>query len=56
MSSILVRLDLSPSGRAALQWAAEQARLTARNLVAINAAHIPPSLASIGVIAMPEPR
>jgi nucleotide-binding universal stress UspA family protein len=55
MSSILVGLDLSPSGRAALQWAAEQARLTARKLVAINAVPIPPGLAPIGVIAMPEP-
>jgi nucleotide-binding universal stress UspA family protein len=52
MSSILVGLDLSPSGRAALQWAAQQARLTARKLVAINAVPIPPGLAPIGV--MPE--
>ena len=55
MSSILVGLDLSPSGRAALEWAAEQARLTARKLMAINAVPIPPSLAPVGVIAMPEP-
>ncbi|HEY6686463.1 MAG TPA: universal stress protein [Propionibacteriaceae bacterium] len=54
MSSILVGLDLSPSGRAALQWAAQQARLTARKLVAINAVPIPPGLAPIGVLAMPE--
>ena len=54
MSSILVGLDLSPSGRAALQWAAQQARLTARKLVAINAVPIPPGLAPIGVVAMPE--
>jgi nucleotide-binding universal stress UspA family protein len=54
MSRILVGLDLSPSGRAALQWAAEQARLMARKLVAINAVPIPPSLAPIGVLAMPE--
>jgi nucleotide-binding universal stress UspA family protein len=53
--SILVGIDLSPSGRAALQWAAQQARLTARQLVAINAVPIPPSLAPLGVIAMPEP-
>ena len=33
MSSILVGLDLSPSSRAALQWAAEQARLTGRRAV-----------------------
>ena len=55
MNSILVGLDLSPSGRAALQWAAQQARLTARQLVAINVVPIPPSLTPIGVIAMPEP-
>jgi nucleotide-binding universal stress UspA family protein len=55
MNSILVGLDLSPSGRAALQWAAQQARLTARKLIAINAVPIPPSLAPLGVIAMPEP-
>ena len=41
MSSILVGLDLSPSSRAALQWAAEQARLTGRRLLAINAVPIP---------------
>ena len=45
MSSILVGLDLSPSGRAALHWAAQQGRLTARKLVAISAVPIPPSLA-----------
>jgi nucleotide-binding universal stress UspA family protein len=55
MSTILVGLDLSASGRAALHWAAQQARLTGRRLVAINAVPIPPSLAPIGVIAMPEP-
>ena len=54
MSSILVGLDLSPSGRAALQWAAQQARLTGRRLLAINAVPIPPSLASVGIIGMPE--
>lgn len=54
MSSILVGLDLSPSGRAALQWAAQQARLTGRRLLAINAVPLPPSLASVGIIGMPE--
>jgi Universal stress protein family len=54
MSSILVGLDLSPSGRAALQWAAQQARLTGCRLLAINAVPIPPSLASVGIIGMPE--
>jgi len=42
MSSILVGLDLSPSSRAALQWAAQQARLTGRRLLPINAVPIPP--------------
>jgi nucleotide-binding universal stress UspA family protein len=55
MSSILVGLDLSQSGRAALHWAAQQARLTARKLVAISAVPIPPGLAPLGVLAMPEP-
>ena len=54
MSSILVGLDLSPSSRAALQWAAQQARLTGRRLLAINAVPIPTSLASVGIIGMPE--
>ena len=54
MGSIVVGPYLSPSGRAALQWAAQQARLTARKLVAINAVPIPPGLAPIGVLAMPE--
>jgi hypothetical protein len=36
MSSILVGLDLSPSSRAALPWAAEQARLTGQRLLAVN--------------------
>jgi hypothetical protein len=38
MSSILVGLDLSPSSRAALPWAAEQARLTGQRLLAVNGA------------------
>jgi nucleotide-binding universal stress UspA family protein len=54
MSSILVGLDLSPSSREALRWAAEQARLTGRRLLAINAVPIPPSLAPIGIIGMSE--
>ena len=55
MSNILVGLDLSPSSRAALQWAAEQARLTGRRLLAINARlPIPTSLTSVGIIGTPE--
>jgi nucleotide-binding universal stress UspA family protein len=53
MSSILVGLDLSPSGRAALRWAAQQARVTGRRLLAINAVSVPPSLASLGIIGKP---
>lgn len=41
MSNILVGLDLSPSSRAALQWAAEQARLTGRRLLAVNGGSTP---------------
>jgi nucleotide-binding universal stress UspA family protein len=44
MSSIFVGLDLSPFSRAALQWAAQHARLTGGRLLAINAVPIPPSL------------
>ena len=54
MSSILVGLDLSLSSRAALQWAAEQARLTGHRLLAINAVPILPSLAPIGITGMSE--
>ena len=54
MSRILVGLDSSPSSRAALQWAAEQARLTGRRVLAINAVSIPPGLAPIGIIGMSE--
>jgi nucleotide-binding universal stress UspA family protein len=50
MSSIVVGLDLSPSSRAALLWAAQQARLTGRTLLAINAVPIPAGLAPIGLI------
>jgi hypothetical protein len=53
MSSILVGLDLSPSSRAALRWAAQQARVTGRRLLAINAVSVPPSLASLGIIGNP---
>lgn len=39
---VVVGLDDSPSGRAALAWAAEQARLTAQPLRAVHVAHISP--------------
>ena len=54
MSRILVGLDLSPSSRAALRWAAEQARLTGRRVLAINAVLVTPGLASIGIIGVSE--
>ena len=36
MSEIVIGLDLSRSARAALDWAAEQARATGRTLRAVN--------------------
>ena len=36
MTEIVVGLDLSPSARAALDWAAEQARATGRTLRAVH--------------------
>jgi nucleotide-binding universal stress UspA family protein len=52
-NTIVVGVDLSPSGRAALLWAAEQARLTGRRLQAINAVPVPPSLAVAGIVGVP---
>ena len=40
MSEIVVGLDLSPSARAALQWAAEQARATGQTLRAVHVTHV----------------
>ncbi len=54
MSTIVVGLDFSPSSRAALHWAAEQARLTGRQVLAINAIPVPPELASVGIIGVPD--
>jgi nucleotide-binding universal stress UspA family protein len=54
MNNILVGLDLSPSGRTALRWAADQARLTGRTLVAISGVPVPASLAAVGIIGRPE--
>jgi nucleotide-binding universal stress UspA family protein len=36
MTEIVVGLDLSPSARAALDWAAEQARATGQTLRAVH--------------------
>src|SRR6476619_2668610 len=40
MSEIVVGLDLSPSARTALQWAAEQARATGQTLRAVHVTHV----------------
>lgn len=55
MSTIVVGLDLSPSSRAALQWAADYARLTGQPVRAVHAMPVPASMASIGVLGMPAP-
>ncbi len=43
MSEIVVGLDLSPSARAAIRWAAEQARATGQALRAVHVIHIAPA-------------
>ena len=43
MSEIVVGLDLSPSARAAISWAAEQARATGQALRAVHVIHIAPA-------------
>lgn len=43
MSEIVVGLDLSPSARAAIRWAAEQARATGQALRAVHVTHIAPA-------------
>jgi nucleotide-binding universal stress UspA family protein len=53
METIVVGLDHSLSSRAALHWAAEQARLTGRRVQAINAVPVPPGLEAAGVIGTP---
>lgn len=55
MREIVVGLDLSPSARAALKWAAEYARLTGHPIRAVHALPVPASLASVGVLGMPAP-
>lgn len=54
MSRIVVGLDLSPSSRAALAWAAAYARLTGQPVQAVHAMPVPASLASVGVLGMPS--
>lgn len=55
MSKIVVGIDLSPSARGALAWAADYARLTGQPLQAVHAMPVPTTLASVGVLGMPEP-
>lgn len=55
MSTIVVGLDLSPSSRAALEWAADYARLTGQPVLAVHALPVPPSMASVGVLGVPAP-
>lgn len=55
MSKIVVGLDLSPSARAALQWASNYARLTGQPIQAVHAMPVPASMASVGVLGMPAP-
>jgi|SoimicmetaTmtLPA_FD_contig_51_879975_length_1734_multi_2_in_0_out_0_2 nucleotide-binding universal stress UspA family protein len=56
MSEIVVGLDLSPSARAALRWAAEQARGTGQPLRAVNAVDVSPAYnieLGMGGVAVP---
>ena len=55
MSKIVVGLDLSPSARAALHWAADYARLTGQPVQAVHAMAVPASMASVGVLGIPAP-
>ena len=55
MSKVVVGLDLSPSARAALAWAADYARLTGQPVLAVHALPVPATLASVGVLGMPAP-
>jgi nucleotide-binding universal stress UspA family protein len=43
VSEIVVGLDLSPSARAAIRWAAEQARATGQTMRAVHVIHIAPA-------------
>jgi nucleotide-binding universal stress UspA family protein len=56
MSEIVVGLDPSPSARAALTWAAEQARATGQTLRAIHAVDVSPDFnlaLGMGAVDMP---
>jgi nucleotide-binding universal stress UspA family protein len=52
VSEIVVGLDLSPSARAAITWAAGQARATGQTLRAVHVIHIAPAYSmALGVSA-----
>jgi len=53
MGKIVVGVDLTPSATAALEWAADYARLTGQVLVAVHAMPVPVAMASVGVLGMP---
>ena len=55
MSKIVVGVDLSPSSKMALAWAADYARLTGQPVHAVHALPVPPNLASVGVLGTPAP-
>jgi nucleotide-binding universal stress UspA family protein len=56
VNEIVVGIDPSPSARAALGWAAEQARATGRSLLAVHAVDVSPAFnleLGMGRVAVP---
>jgi nucleotide-binding universal stress UspA family protein len=54
VSEIVVGLDLSPSARAAMRWAAEQARAIGQALRAVHVVHIAPAYSmALGMDGVP---
>lgn len=56
MNQIVVGVDLTPSARAALSWAAKQARATGQNLRAVHAVDVSPTFnmaVGMGAVAVP---
>ena len=51
---IIVGLSLSAPSKAALDWAAAQARLTGEALRAVHTVEVPPALANVGIIGSPD--
>jgi nucleotide-binding universal stress UspA family protein len=53
VNEIVVGLDLSPSARAAIRWAAEQARATGQTMRAVHVIHVAPAYSmALGVGAV----